>query len=32
MHSRFVAALFAAASLLVSAVVAQAQMWDPEGR
>src|SRR5262245_48025278 len=32
MQSRFVAALTLAAALLASAVVAQAQMYDPEGR
>jgi lipoprotein-anchoring transpeptidase ErfK/SrfK len=32
MQSRFVAALLVAASLGMSAVVAQAQMYDPEGR
>jgi lipoprotein-anchoring transpeptidase ErfK/SrfK len=32
MHSRFAAALVAAAALLVSAVAAQAQMYDPDGR
>ena len=32
MRSRFATALLVALSLLASAVVAQAQMWDPEGR
>jgi len=32
MHSRFLAAVFATVSLVASAALAQAQMWDPEGR